>query len=555
MTGIEAFLEVLASAGVRYIFGNPGTTELPLNDALAADDRFEYVFGLQEIPVVGMADGFAQASRRIAVANVHISCGLGNAMGMLYNAHCAGSPVLLTAGQQDRRLRFSEPVLYGDLIGVARPWTKWAYEVERVEDVPAATRKAIHTALTLPTGPVFLSLPIDVQTGSAEWDDVSCGTLADSRSRPSAEAVAQAAHALLTAKKPVILAGSRVVESAAVTDLVRLAELLGADVLVESSASRGRFPFPTDHPLFSGSLPLWSPEIHQCLGQYDVALIVGMSFPRLYIYLEPARVVPDGLRLVQMDCDSRQIGKVYPVEVGLVCDLQAGLKELADRVADGTSPEKAKAAASRREQAAKRRSKERDETQRRLDDQRQARPMSPMTMLAALAKVLPDNAAWVDEAVTTGSRLLAQLQVLKDPAGYFGHRGWALGWGIGCAMGVKLAWPERPVIALLGDGAALYSIQGLWTAAHHRIPVLFVICNNGQYKILKQSAGVLPLPRMAAGRFVAMDLIEPEVDFVGLAKGFGVDAYRVSEPDELSERAQQALASHEPCLLDVVIAR
>src|SRR5579871_941789 len=162
MTGIEAFLDILAGAGVKYVFGNPGTTELPLLDALTDDPRFQYILGVQEVPVVAMADGYALASRQLGVINVHISCGLGNAMGMLYNAHCEGAPLLLTAGQQDRRLRLEEPVLAGDMVSVARPWTKWAVEVQRAADIPTAVRRAIQTALTPPTGPVFLALPIDV---------------------------------------------------------------------------------------------------------------------------------------------------------------------------------------------------------------------------------------------------------------------------------------------------------------------------------------------------------------------------------------------------------
>jgi benzoylformate decarboxylase len=161
--GIDAFLNLLAAAGVRHIFGNPGTTELPLTDALVADRRFDYILGLQEVPVMGMADGYAMASRSLGVVNLHISCGLGNAMGMLYNAYREGTPLLVTAGQQDRRLKFEEPILYGDMVAVAKPWTKGAVEVDRVEDLPAATRRAIQMALTPPTGPVFMSIPVDVQ--------------------------------------------------------------------------------------------------------------------------------------------------------------------------------------------------------------------------------------------------------------------------------------------------------------------------------------------------------------------------------------------------------
>ena len=172
-TGIEALLELLSAFGVRIIFGNPGTTELPLNDALVGDSRFRYILGLQEVPVVAMADGYAMASRHLGVVNLHICCGLGNAMGMVYNAYREGTPLLVTAGQQDRRLRFEDPILAGDMVRVARPWTKWSAEVDRVEDLPCAVRRAVQTALAPPTGPVFLSLPLDVQMAVAEGLDLA----------------------------------------------------------------------------------------------------------------------------------------------------------------------------------------------------------------------------------------------------------------------------------------------------------------------------------------------------------------------------------------------
>ena len=169
-TGIGALLEILSASGVETIFGNPGTTELPLYDALAGDRRFRFILGLHEIPVLAMADGYAMAGRRLGVVNVHISCGLGNAMGMLYNAHREGTPLLVTAGQQDRRIAFGEPILWGDMVSVVRPWTKWAVEVQRLADLPAAVRRAVTIAQAPPTGPVFLAVPLDLQTERAELD-------------------------------------------------------------------------------------------------------------------------------------------------------------------------------------------------------------------------------------------------------------------------------------------------------------------------------------------------------------------------------------------------
>src|SRR5262245_4644241 len=327
-TGIQIFLDLLAGFGVRRIFGNPGTTEMPLNDALVGDRRFQYILGLQEVPVMAMADGYAMASGSLGVVNLHISCGLGNAMGMLYNAYREGTPLLVTAGQQDRRLMFEEPILYGQMVEVARPWTKWACEVQRVQDVPVAVRRAVQTALTPPTGPVFLSLPIDVQMEPADGLDMSPIRLPDHRVRPPQEAIDRAAEVLLAAKHPAILAGSRVTDRGAMQELVNLAEQLGAPVITESGTTHGRLAFPADHALNAGGLPLWSPEIRKRLNEYDALLIVGMDVFRQYIYAEPARPIPDHIKLVQIDEDPWQIGKNYAVEVGVIGHPQPALLEL-----------------------------------------------------------------------------------------------------------------------------------------------------------------------------------------------------------------------------------
>ncbi len=555
VTGVEAFLAVLAGAGVKYIFGNPGTTELPLNDALVHDERFRYIFGLAEVPVVAMADGYALASGNVGVANVHICCGLGNAMGMLYNAHIEGAPLLLTAGQQDRRLQLEEPVLAGDMVSVTRPWTKWSAEVKRVEDIPTAVRRAIQTALTPPTGPVFLALPVDVQMESAEGLDLSPPHVPDRRTRPPLEAVRRAAEVLAQARNPAILAGSRITEAAAVAELTAVAERLGAVVIPENGTSHGRVPFPSGHPLYSDALPLWSPDVQRRLAEFDVLLVAGTNFLRGYIYHEPARPIAANVRLVQLDSDPWQIGKNYPVEVGLLGDPKASLAELEALLVHTMSGAQTEAARERAERHGAARRTARQVLTGRIQEQWQQRPMTPLAMMGAVARVLPVNAAVVEEAVTTTGATLERLGALQDPYGYFGHRGWALGWGLGCALGVKLAWPDRPVLCLLGDGAAMYGIQGLWTAAHHQIPVTFVICNNVTYQILKDCGNVMPLPRMAAKKYLAMDLVEPAIDFIGLAQSLGIDAQRVTGADELCDRLRDSLAGTKPRLIEVRLSR
>ena len=546
-------LDLLAGCGVRYVFGNPGTTELPLSDALVDDRRLQYILALQEVPAMAIADGYAQASGLPGVVNVHICCGLGNAMGMLYNAYREGTPLLLTAGQQDRRMMFEEPILWGDMVTVVRPWTKWAAEVGRVEDLPSAVRRAVQTAMTPPTGPVFLSLPLDVQMAEAELD-LTPPQMPDPHVRPPIDALRDAAEVLAEAKAPGILVGSRIREADAVNELVATAEQLGAPVLQEPMSSHGRCSFPSDHPLAAGTLPFWSPDIRQQLGQFDVLLVAGMKLMQKYLYHEPSRAVPEHVRLVQIDDDPWELGKNYPVEVGLIGHPKPALAELAMALDAAMTPEQTEAARARTIAHGRQRTEYRETLRREADGQRDARPLTPMCLMESLARILPADVAVIEEAPTTTLHsYFERAGVLKNTSGYFGHRGWALGWGLNCAIGVKLAWPDRPVLALIGDGAAMYGIQGLWTAAHYRLPVTFVICNNTEYKILKDCAPALDLPAERAARFEGLDIVDPEIDYVGLSQSLGVAARRVDDPDELSDAVRQSLAADVPRLIEVTV--
>jgi benzoylformate decarboxylase len=554
-TGIQAFLDLLAGYGVRHIFGNPGTTEMPLNDALVGDGRFQYVLGLQEVPVMAMADGYAMASGQLGVVNLHISCGLGNAMGMLYNAYREGTPLLVTAGQQDRRLMFEEPILWGEMVEVVRPWTKWACEVQRVQDLPQAVRRAVQAALTPPTGPVFLSLPVDVQMELAGDLDMSPIKLPDCQVRPPASAVFAAVQLLAEAKNPAILAGSRVTERDAMQELVAVAEALGAPVITESGTTHGRLAFPSDHPLNGQGLPLWSPEVRKRLEEYDVLLVVGMDLLRQYIYFEPSRAIPEHIKLIQIDEDPWQIGKNYPVEVGIIGNTKMALMELSCGISVAATTEQRFERDRRTLNYAAASLEARKKLKNKIESQRDIRPMTPLGLMGALAEILPPDVAVIEEAVTTTNTTFERLGVLKNTTGYFGHRGWALGWGLGVSIGAKLAWPNRPVLALLGEGAAAYGMQGLWSAARYKIPVVFVICNNAQYQILKLCGRSLSLPRAEQQKFEGVDLVGPELDYLALAKGFGVEAYRITEPAELAERVSTAFKGDKPVLFDVPIAR
>jgi benzoylformate decarboxylase len=554
-SGIEAFLQMLADFGVRHLFGNPGTTELPLSDALVDQDRIEYILALQEVPAVAIADGYAQATGGVGVVNVHICCGLGNAMGMLYNAYREGTPLLLTAGQQDQRMMFEEPILWGDMVGAVRPWTKWADEVRRVEDIPSAVRRAVQTALMPPTGPVFLSLPLDVQTGRAELD-LTPPSLPDRLVRPPAEAVARAAELLAAAANPAILVGSRIQEAGAVDALVAVAERLGAPVMHEATTSHGRASFPSANRLFAPPLPFWSPEVRRRLEEFDVVLVAGMKLLQQYIYHEPARAVPEHVRLVHLDDDPWELNKNYPAEVALVGHPRPSLDELADQLQRLMSPKQKAAAEKRAQRWGQKQAQQRAELNTKAEAQRGLRPMSPLCLMQTLAALLPDDVAVVEESpTTTMGSYFERAGALRNTSGYFAQRGWALGWGLNCAIGVQLAWPERPVLGVIGDGSAMYGIQGLWTAAHYQIPVTIVVTNNSEYRILKDCAQVLGLPAACEDRFEGLDIGGPAVDYVRLAASLGVEAHRVAEPEELADAVSTSLAGDRPRLIEVPVKR
>jgi benzoylformate decarboxylase len=441
------------------------------------------------------------------------------------------------------------------MTAVARPWTKWSVEVERVEDLPVALRRAVQTALTPPTGPVFLSLPVDIQMADAEGLDMSPIRLPNAHVRPPAEAVEQAAKVLFSAKSPGILAGSRVTERGAIQELVRLAELWGAPVISESGTTHGRLAFPCDHPLNAQGLPLWSPEVRERLKEFDVLLVVGMDLLRQYVYHEPARAIPEHIRLVHIDEDPWQLGKNYPVEVGLIGHTKTALSELRDRLSQLQTAQSSDAARRRAARIEGEQKTAREKLNAEIAAQGEARPLTPLCLMNALAGALTPDTAVVEEAVTTTNTTLERLGAIKSTSGYFGHRGWALGWGLGVAIGARLAWPDRPVLAVLGEGAAMYGIQGLWSAARYRVPVTFVICNNAQYQILKIGAKGLSLPHAKQNRFEGMDIVDPEIDFVGLARSLGVEAHRANEPDEVRTLVKRGLAGERPMLIDVAVAR
>jgi benzoylformate decarboxylase len=550
MSGKRAFLDLLKQEGVEIVFGNPGTTELPLMDAFAVENEIRYVLGLQEAALMAMADGYAQASGKLAVLNFHVAPGLGNAMGMLYDAQKAGSPILLTAGQQDQEYIVTEPILSADLPRLARPFVKWADEVHRVADLPRLVHRAAKTALAPPTGPVFLSLPGDILKDEGEIDFLSPTRVAP-RLRGDAEAVAAAAAILAEAKHPVIIAGDAVAQSRAHAELVALAELLGAPVYAEFVPSTASFP--SSHPLFRGATARSQAAVREALDPHDVLFSVGGD---LFTWSLPSKIepMPPGMRLVHLDTDPWEIGKNFPAEVGILGDPKATLPELTAATGERMTSAARGAARDRLKTASEATLAAREKLKAQARALADKTPVMPLALLNAIGEMLPRDAVVIEETLSSAPGIRSLIRS-DDPQSYFGLRGGGIGWGLPAAIGAKLALPERPVVALIGDGSAMYTIQALWTAAHDRIPVVFVILNNTSYRILKQRLHALRGHAEQVDAYVGMELVDPAVDFVSLARSLGVAAERAKTVHEATDLIAQGLKSNASLLIDVALDR
>jgi benzoylformate decarboxylase len=550
MSGSRAFLALLKQEGVEVMFGNPGTTELPLMDAFATENELRYMLGLQEAAVIAMADGYAQASGKLAVVNLHVAPGLGNAMGMLYDAQKAGSPILVTAGQHDQSFNATEPILWADLPTIARPLVKWSSEVHRLADLPRLVHRAAKTALAPPTGPVFLSLPGDILRSDGDIDLLAPTRVAP-RLRGDRQAVEAAAAILAGARRPVIIAGDAVAQSRAHAELVELAELLGAPVYAEFVPNTASFP--SSHPLFRGSMIRLAPEVRKVLDGYDVLFSVGGDLFTLSLPSDVDPMPPD-ITLIHLDIDPWELGKNYPPTTAILGDPKATLPEITAAVRERMTSGARGLARERLADMTKAIAADRDALKAKARALAELTPIAPLALLHAIAEMLPKDSVVIEEALSSAPGI-RQLIRSDDAQSYFGLRGGGIGWGLPAAMGVKLALPDRPVVGLIGDGSAMYTCQGLWTAAHYGIGAIFVILNNSSYRILKQRLHGMRGLSEQADNYVGMELTDPKIDFVGLARSLGIKADRARTVHEATDLLATALKDAGPMLIDVELDR
>lgn len=549
MSGRQAIMEIFRTEGVQYIFGNPGTTELGFVDMLQDYPQLRYILCLHEGVAMGAAHMYANASGHTGVVNLHVAPGLGNALGMLYNAAIGKMPLVVTAGQQDSRMVVREPILSHDLVSMAKPLVKWAVQLQHIEEIPVIFPRAFKVAQDAPRGPVFIALPGNVIDQEADLT-LPPRSAAYRRNRPDPEGMVAAAQLLAQAQHPVIICGDGVAAARAQAELVQVAEQLGASVW--NTVLVSALNFPNTHPQYRGELPGEHATIRRVLSDADVVLAVGAELFDEIFYTEDVPL-PEGCALIQVDNTAWSLGKNLPPTLSLLADPKLALQELSEVLVPRQSDATRQQVAQRRAAMATQKQHERERQERRIVQYHDSVPIAPARLMGALRDALPAHTVYYNEAITAGGELMRTLP-LETPGSLFGNHGGGIGQGLPGALGVQLANPDRPVVALVGDGSAMYTVQSFWTAAHHNIPVIYVILSNRSYRILK-----LNMNRYRRGLDITpgrpyphMDLTQPTLDFVEIAHGMGVAGQRVTQPEALQPAIAAALAAQAPYVLEVV---
>ena len=551
MRARQVFMDSLLAHGVECIFGNPGTTESPLLESLAEYPQITYYVALQEAVAVCAASFYAKASRKTALANLHVAPGLGNAIGMMYAALKANSPLIVTAGQQDTRMRLRNPLLSHDLVAMAAPVTKWSAELQSADETAPLMRRAFKIANEPPPGPVFVALPIDVMEQETEVPAQTSGSLYQ-KSAPAADAIEKLVDLILSSENPAIIAGDDVASSGAHQELAALAERMGASVYHE--LLRSEISIDKDHPNLRGWVSFEAGGIREALEGHDLVMLIGGAFFE-EVWFDAVGAIPEDAVTVQIEESAERLAFNFPLAVGVVGQLGVTLALLTSAIADAASADFRAASRERNRRLEQERAAMREALAARSEALWDTVPMSPSRAMYEIGRALPENAVVVDESVTALLEVTPNFR-LGEPGDYYAGRGGGIGQGLAGALGVKVAHPDRPVVALSGDGSAMYSIQALWTAAHHDLEILFVILSNREYRVLKHNLDAYRR-RFDVGSsrpYPHMDLADPVLGFVEMARGMGVQGKLVAKPEELQRAVQEALSSGGPYLLDVEIS-
>ena len=552
VTGHYAILDQLLADGVTRIFGNPGTVEQGLLDALGDRPQLHYVLTLQESIAVYAADAYARATGGLAVAQIHSSPGLGNAIGALYQAMRGQSPILVLGGDAGVRYQAMDAQMAADLVGIARPVTKWATMVTHPGSLLRVLRRAIKVALTPPMGPVYVCLPQDILDEIAT-EQVFPTALPDTRVMPLPSQIERAADLLAAAERPTIYIGDGVARSQAQAQLTRVAELLGADVW---GVDGGELNFSTRHPLWRGQTGhMFGAHSLPITQSGDVNLIVGTyMLPEVFPELGP--IFAEGARTVHIDLDTNAIAKNHPVDLGLMADPALALDALAEALARRIDPARAALSTKRMKDGAVRRDQENEAARAAATLGKGDVPgaMHFGHFIREMVAKMPADTLVFDEALTNSPALTAFLQP-EVPRQYFQTRGGSLGTAIAGGLGLQAAHPGRTVLAVSGDGGGMYVLQSLWSAARHNMPIKYVVCNNRSYRLLQANISQYWAERGITDRPfpLSFDLSKPTLDFAHIARGFGVQSARVETVDQIGPAIERALSHPGPFVIDVLL--
>jgi benzoylformate decarboxylase len=513
----DATLNLLRAFGIRKVFGNPGSTELPfLSDW---PDDIDYVLGLQEASVIGMADGYAQATRNAGFVNLHSAAGVGNALGNIYTAHRNQTPLVITAGQQARSILPLQAFLYAERASeFPRPYVKFSVEPARAEDVPAAIARAYYVAMQPPCGPAFVSVPID------DWTHQTQALEARSVSRelgPDPDAMKALVAALTASKRPAMVVGPGVDRAQAVDLMVRLAEKAKAAVWV--SPFSARCSFPERHPLFAGFLHASPAQLSDALRDHDPVVVIGA--PVFTFHVEGHASIFDGTTTIFQITDDPTAAAVSPRGTSIIATMKPALAMLAEML-----PETKRAMPAGRALA---------------PAPRAGDPIPVEFLLHALSCAMPDNAALVEEA-PSHRPAMQKFMPMRGQDSFYTMASGGLGYGLPAAVGMALGRPDRRTVCLVGDGSAMYSIQALWTAAQRNLPLTVVVINNAGYGAMRSFSQVMQVRNVPG-----LDL--PDIDFVRIAQGLGCDAVRVSKSSELAPALARGLAHDGVSLIEVIV--
>lgn len=549
MTGSHAILEMLTAERVEYIFGNPGTSESPIMDALEDYPSLKYLLVMQEGVAVGMADAYARATGQPSFLNLHIETGLANSISLLHNASEGGTPMVLSAGNKDIRELAHGRTKLAEMVGL---FTKWSAEVTHADQIPYVMRRAFNEAKSPPTGPTFVGFSANALDSELDVD-ISPSQTGYFNIRPDNSAIEEATRILASASSPIMIVSDRVGESNATNEAIRVAELLGAKVYASIYSSMN---FPTSHPQFAGRVRLGFPETSNLLDEADVILMVGKLMTDNYMFSAPQlRFFNPHSKLIHLDISASEIGKTQPTEVGIISDPKAGLNKLTESLEACLSRSEKNIAKKRLKSLTLAKSKNAKAWQHQICERWNHVPMSAERMMAEIKTAMPHNVLIVDDAVSSRDALYKTME-FDEPGSLLGGRGGALGWGMGGAMGMKLANPERPVIAIVGDGSAMMTVQALWTAAVENIPVVYIICNNGAYRVLKLNMNLykrqILREKLPISQYIGMDFAHP-LDISAMAQAMGVYSQRIEIPSDLGPSLQKALDMGKPVVLDVII--